>query len=294
MDITKAAKFFDRQDFDSYDFGSESWSLAAFRGQLKSSDTFVSIWNRPTRKRMLYCAPGQTPDSTVIRVPTTGEVFMVGTAQKDSIINAAYRNVIGLHAARNVAQVWRKTPVVNVGVRGWAVNALVRNSFADIELRSVNETQDQELVNYGHFFMFMPSDENLQRHDTVILDGVTYYVLEVYPDSGYTAARCTSHPDERVDFVYKSKGVDTYNPATQAVSSTDVNYNVTGKITPMLSEDVSNQDILKEYVRVMLLDGFISFVPKVQDKLTYLGKTYTVEKVERNAILSEWYLTACL
>lgn len=294
MDITKAAKYFDRQDFDAYDFNTASWVPAAFRGQLKSSDTFVSIWNRPTRKRMLYCAPGQQPTSSVIRVPTTGEMFMVGTVQKDSIMNTSYRMVVGLHTIRAVAQVNRKIPVVNAGIKGWAVNTPIRTSFGDVELRSVNETQDQELANYGHFFLFMPSDEDLQRHDTVTIQGVQYYVLEVYPDSGYTAARVTSHPDERVDFVYVSKGVGAYNPATQSVSSSDTSYNVTGKLVPMLSEDVPNQDILKERVRVMLMDSFISFDPKVDDKITYLGKTYTVDKVERNSILSEWYLTACL
>lgn len=294
MDITQAAKYFDRQKFDAYNFGASAWVLAAFTGQLKSADTFVSIWNRPTRKRMLYTAPDQVPTSTVIRVPTTGEIFMVGTSQKDSIMDTSYRVVCGLHRVAGVAQVNRKTPVEVAGVKGWAVNALVRNSFGDVELRSVNESQDRELTNYGHFFLFMPSDEALQRHDTVTLNGATYYVLEVYPDSGYITARVTANPDERVDFTYTSKGVETYNPATQSVSSADTLYNVTGKITPVSSEDVPNSEILKERVNVMLLESFISFEPKVADKLTYLGKTYTVEKVERNAILSEWYLVACL
>ena len=241
MDITQGAKFFDRQSFDSYNFSTSSWQLSVIKGQLKSSDKFVSIWNRPTRKRMLYSAPGQLQEATVIRVPSTQEIFMVGTSQKDSISNRAYREITGLHEISGFAQVLRKTPVVVSNIKGWAVESLVRTSFADVELRSVNESQDKELINYGHFFLFMPSDEPLKRHDSVrvydtkTLTTQTYYVLEVYLDSGYKCARVTVKPDERINFTYISVGEQEYDDATQQVSSTDVTYNVTGKISPILS-----------------------------------------------------------
>ncbi len=292
MDFRQVARYFDRQYFDVYNFSTSAWQLNAFKGQLKLGDTFVSIWNRPTRKRMLYCAPGSVPTGSVIRVGNTGDIFMVGTGQGDTHDNSHYRQIYGLHHSSGTAAVNRKIPVVTLGIRGWAADTLIQNTFADVELRSVNEGQTTELTNYGHYFMFMPSDCPVQKHDTVGLNGVTYYVLETYLDSGYRTCRVTESPDERVNFVYTSKGAQSYDTSTQTVSSTDTNYNVTGKITLTGAEDIQNSQIEKNKIRVMLLDSFISFAPKVQDKLTYLGTLYTVAKVSRDPLLKEWYLEA--
>lgn len=292
MDFAQVAKYFDRQNFDVYNFTTAAWQLNVFKGQIKLADTFVSIWNRPTRKRMLYCSPGSTPTGSVIRLSNTGEIFLVGTGQGDTHANTHYRQVYGLHRTAGTAQHNRKTPTVTLGVKGWAVDALIQNTFADVELRSVNEGQKTELTNYGHYFMFLPSDSTVQRHDTIVLNGSTYFVLETYPDSGYKGCRVTISPDERIDFVYVSKGAQSYNTATQTVSSIDTSYHVTGRVTPVAAEDMQNTEIQKSRVRVMLLDSFISFAPKVQDKLTAVGKTYTVYKVERDVLLKEWYLDA--
>lgn len=293
MDMVQAARFFDLQNFDTYNFTSASWQLNAFQGQLKLADVFVSIWNRPTRKRMLYCNPDSLPNSTVVRVPNTQEIFLLGTGQADTHANAHYREVYGLHRSAGVAVLNRKTPVEVLGVRGWAVDATVQTTFGDVELRSVNENQDAELINYGHFFMFLPSNCPVVKHDTVTINGVVYYVLETYTDSGYSCCRVTSSPDERVNFTYTSKGVQAYNTATQTTSGSDTTYNVTGKVTPMLVEDIKDLDIQKDHIKLMLVDSFISFDPKVQDTLTFDGKTYTVERVQRDSLLQEWYLVAC-
>jgi hypothetical protein len=243
---------------------------------------------------MLYCAPGQMPTSSIVRVPSTGEIFLVGTPHQDSIQNTAYRAVLSVHSSAGSATVVRKIPAVTLGIKGWAVDTLIRNTFADVELRSVNESQQATLLNYGNYFLFMPHDEPLQRHDVVTLNAISYYVLEVYKDSGFTSARVTAHPDERVNFTYTSVGAQTYNTSTQTVTSSNTTYNVTGKIVPEISQEIVNSEVITEALKVMLLDSFISFVPKVGDLINYLNKTYTVFKVERNSILSEWNLEASL
>lgn len=294
MDIVQAAAYFDRQDFDTYNFTTSSWELNVFKGQLKRADDFVSIWNRPTRKRMLYTANGVTINSSVIRLPTTQEIYMVGHGFGDSFSNVHYRTVTGLHQALGEMQVHRKTPVEVLGVKGWAVNALVKTTFGDLELRSVNEGQEASLYNYGSFFLFSPPDTALLRHDTVTLGGVTYYVFEVYLDSGFCCARISSQPDERVDFVYTSVGTTVYNTATQTTSSTDVTYNTTGKVKPLLVQDLRNSDVVRDRIQVMIIDSFISYTPKINDKITYLGTVYKVEVVQRDAGLQEWILLASL
>lgn len=292
MDFSQSAAFFDLQNFDAYNFNTGSWASSAFKGQMKRADDFVSIWNRPTRKRMLFTHPDEEITSSVIRVPSTGEIFMVAHTSGDTFKNVHYRNLSGLHQVLGTAVHRRKTPVVTAGVKGWAVESVVRNTFADFELRSVNESQEMQQLNYGSYFMFMPSDTYLQRHDTVELNSKRYYVLEPYLDSGLVCARVSLQPDERVNFVYTSKGAPSYNTSTQSVTSVDTPYNVTGKITPFIQQDLKNSDVIKDRVKVMILESFISFTPKINDVIAYLGTSYRVEIVQRDASLEEWVLVA--
>ena len=292
MDLLQAAQYFDTLSFDAYNFTTESWEISAFEGQLKRADDFISIWNRPTRKRMLYTPPSVTIPSSVIRVGTTGETFLVGHVAGDSHANVHYRNLCGLHQVDGRAVQRRKTPAETLGVKGWAVEATVKNTFADIELRSVNEGQETQLLNYGNYFMFMPYDADVRRHDTIEVASVRYYVLDVYVDSGMRCARATAQPDERVNFVYTSVGSPVYSTATQTISSTNTNYNATGKVVPLLSQDLRNSEVTRNRVKVMILESFISFTPKIGDLVSYLGSQYKVEIVQRDASLEEYILLA--
>ena len=77
----QAARYFDLQDFENFDTATATWTGQVFKGQQKVSDKFSSIYHRPTRKAMLYCANDVTPAS-VIRNVSSGEVFMVGALQE--------------------------------------------------------------------------------------------------------------------------------------------------------------------------------------------------------------------
>ena len=292
MDLAEAATFFDTQSFDAYDFDEETWVNSAFTGQLRIADSFVSIWNRPTRKRMLFCAPGEEPTSSVIRLPSTGDIFMVGTLHADSMIETAYRKTYGLHQVAGTAVINRLIPDEDYGIKGWAVNTEIQSTFGDVELRSVDENLDSKISHYGNYFMFLPSDADLQRNDTVSLNLTTYYVVEAYIDSGLTCARVTSNPEERTNFTYTSKGSVTYNTATQTTTSSDTVYNVTGRVVPKVVSEKDNTSIVRNRIRIMVQTSFISFTPKPYDVVTFESKSYKVESVERNAVKDEWYIEA--
>ena len=203
MDITQVAKFFDLLDFDVYSFSLNSWLPKAFKGQLKRADNFISIYNRPTRKRMIYTANGLIGGKFVIRVnkdPDT--VYMVGASQKDLQQNVGYREVTGVHIARGSAVVRRLTPQTVSGKSAWATNEVILNSFADVEIRSVDDSQETRIDNYGHYFLTMPLNTALERQDTVELDGTIYTILESYRDGGLLFARTVNTPEERKNFLY--------------------------------------------------------------------------------------------
>lgn len=293
MDLRKAAGYFDRQPFDTYDFGTSSWVSRAFKGQLKLADNFVSIYHRPTRKRMLYCTPANAPVASVVRCSDTLEVFMVGTAQQDAANASAYRSVIGLHRAEP-ATVYRKTPQDNEGVLGWAIEEVLEQTFADKELRTLNENQDQKLIAEGNYFMWLPSDSAVDRYDTVLLAGERYLVLEVYTDAGYRACRVTHRPDERRDIMFYKVGAPVYNPATQTNTPTRTPYQLTAKVMPVVREDRESGDLHRDEIKVMALESFMSFTPDINDEVTVDGRTYRVQEAEADSLTREWCIRAAL
>jgi hypothetical protein len=293
MELSDAASFFDTVAFDAYDFTSGFWNSNQFVGQLQEADSFVTLWNRPTRKRMLHTAPQEVIPSSVVRVSATGEIYMVGTAQSDILHDENYRRINGLHQPQGAAVHRRLTPVEVLGVSQWASNETIRNTFADVELRSVDENQNAKIDNYGQFLLFCPGDEALQRQDTVEVGGSVYFVIEPYLDGGLACARVSLHPDERMNFVYKSFVSTAYDPNTQLNTPTFTSYNTTGKITSASAKVTMGSDV-GETLDIMLHDRFISFEPKLEDEITFNGSTFRVSEKRRNSILSEWYLTAQL
>ena len=194
MDLFMTARYYDLLTFQDYDFAAQDWGTT-FQGQLKRGDQFLTIYHRPTRKRMLYTDGVEKPSSPVIRVVTTGEIFMVGSLQEDSHDNVHYRNIYAMTKPNGEARVYRKAPVGPPGDPGWAVRALVETTWADVELRSLNENEEEALIHHGHVIMTFPQNCQIEPLDTVELDGPlgqTYYALERYIDSSYVNVRAVA------------------------------------------------------------------------------------------------------
>lgn len=289
MDIFQTARYFDDQGFDVWDFTNSVWLPNAVKGQLKKTDTFTEIWNRPTRKRLLTCAPGQEPSSPVIRVPTTGEMFMVGASHKDSW-GKYYRFIAGLHLISGQAVLQRRAPVGPSNDPGWAVLSTVMTTFGDDELRSAEENQDRAIEHYGSYFVFLPINTPIVRDDIVTINNRSYFILEWYIDSGLVTARATVEPDARIDFVYVSLGPEVYNTATQQNTRTQTPYNVTGRFKPTGAQEGKDENVLSSEAEIKILKSWIGVTPAINDLVQYAGKTYRVDSVEQNALQTEWYL----
>jgi hypothetical protein len=290
MDIFQTARYFDTQAFDVYDFATGLWLERALRGQLKKTDTFTEIWNRPTRKRLLTCAPGEEPKSPVIRVPDTGEIFMVGASHKDAW-DGYYRFIAGLHLVQGPAVVHRRAPIGPSNDPGWAVDTVIATTFGDSELRSASENQDDSIEHYGSFFLFLPINTALNRDDTVVIGSRSYFVLEYYVDSGLISARATTEPDDRINAIYVSLGAETYDTDTQQNTIAQTSYNVTGRVKPLQSKRSKDENVLETELSFMIRKSWIGVEPKVDDLITIAGKTSRISNVAQNALLDEWYLT---
>lgn len=293
MDLRKSAQFFDRQEFDYYDFTAGAWVERAFKGQLKIADQFISMWNRATRKRMLSTqGENESLVTPVVRVSDSTDVYMVGTFQRDYASNSYYRLTANIQHVKDTAVVRRRAPTGPSDDPGWAVNAVVTTTFGDFELRSADEDQDRHIKNYGSFFLFLPSNTDLQRQDTVDVGRTTFMVREVYPDSGYICARATIQPDDRIDVVFVSVGTAVYDTATQTVTSTDTTYNVTGKIVPEENSDNENSLVITNRLKFMILKSWIGVPPKTNDKIIFNARTFVVQRISMNSLRTEYIIWA--
>lgn len=295
MDFVQLARYFDLQNFDTFNSATGVWTDNRFKGQVKVSDKFISMWNRATRKRMLYVsADTEALVSPVIRVNTIEDIYMVGTFQRDVHADTHYRSVANIQHVMGTAQVYRRSPVGPSNDPGWAVTSLVYNSYADYELRSATENADDNILNYGSFFLFMPSDIVLEREDTVVVGDKTFYVFETYKDAGLSCARTTVEPDDRLDFVYQRVTGQTYDPNTQTNVATTQSFNVTGRVNPVFYSDQPNSNVVKREAKFLIRKTWFPGDPNPRDMFIFNGMTYIVDKIEQDYQRDEWVITACV
>lgn len=289
MDFVQVSRFFDRQDFDTYSTSTNLWTTKVFKGQVKIADKFVSIWNRATRRRMLYIPPeAETKLAPVIRVSSTQDTYMVGVSQKDVHDNLHYRSVVNVQHVLGEATVVRRAPVGPPNNPGWAVASTVYTSYADYELRSTSEDDNDNILNYGKFFLFMPRDVLLEREDLVTVGSKTFYVYETYMDSGLSCARASVEPDDRANFVYKRITGQAYNPNTQQNSATTQSFNVTGRVSLDEDAEQGSRSTGERRTKFLIRQSWFPGKPKPNDLFEYDGVTYTARLVEQDYQRDEW------
>jgi hypothetical protein len=287
MDLFQVSAYFDSTHFLVWDFDAQTW-VQGFEGQIKRADNFVSIWNRPTRKRMLYAQIDTNIESSVVKVEATGEIFMLGSSQDDAHLNKGYRKVLNAHEAYGSAVISRKQPTLVGGVRSYAEDIVVETTFGDYELRATDRLSDDRLLGYGEYFLFLPSNSTVRDLDTVLIGGIRFYVYEVYKDSGFVTCRATSKGDDRIDFQYVSLGSPTYNPSTQTVTPTETVYGSTGRVIPNKSNIDSSSTVAVKSLKIIFREDFISYVPKPNDFVIFRGLRYKVRNVALDSLLQEY------
>lgn len=292
MDLVQAASYFSDSGFDAYDFLANAWADNAFVGQMKYAPESFSINDLSSRKRMLFTAFANTPTSSVVRVHATGQVFMVEGRQVDLVHDTPYMNVYNVHEVLGPAQVWRNAPTGPSNDPGWAVNVQAEATFGDVILQRAATDEEQQVNQYGFYTVYLPHDSTAQDHDTVVLDGQTYYLFEVYWDQGLRAAKATNRPYSFRNIEYIKVVNGAYNPATLTAGKTETHYNITAQVDPLRLDEMPAGNIAHDAIKVLIFTSWIGVTPQVDDKIVVFGKTYLVKQISRNAILDQWELVA--
>lgn len=223
------------EPMEAWDPVTETWLPDAFRARIDLTDRFLSNFNKPTRRRMLF-ADNVTvfPESRTFRHPGTKDVYLLGTTRQDALHGNPYLGLTILQLVTDVpggsaglATFTRKVPIGPPSDPGWLVDTTYARAFMDTEfLTSTDEvaTTDLRVERYN---AYLPISIQPIEWDFVTLHNVKYRVLDTFADSGFFALRIDHEDDFRTDF---KLGIASRmrNKLTQEWEVQDAVFNVTG------------------------------------------------------------------
>lgn len=284
MNFRNIAAKFETTSFDGFDEATQTWVKDSLKGKVMPIDRFLSIFHRATTRRALGIAPNSPlPASHTIRVPSTGEIFIVGLIRSDQKDSNVYDSVGILSKAYSVGQVKRKATIGTGENLGVLVESVVGNHYMDIELRTSSEIDGATEEYESKFFLTAPVHSDIQPWDYISLNGTNYQVTVTYIDSGLKMCRVIQREDPRVDVTYHRRGATSaYSPSTGVVTSGLTDFPTSGFFEGFNSSEVDETTILSKDVKLIIAKSDIGFYPETGDELTYSGQTYKVHRVHED------------
>lgn len=296
MFLNKIAQHNLKEKFDGYNAVDDSFVVNEFQGRIDLTDRFLTIYNRPTRKRVLFTDPKTPlPASGVIKHPQTGEIYILGVPRQDARWDvdggSPYVQMSMLHLVTpNDATAGQAVHTRKVFVgpeQGWLVEQQLGTHYMDVEFRTSASEQDVYLGTVENYFAWLPHDTVVETFDTLTIQGVNYFVLDDYIEMGMCALRVAKQADPRVDFhIHRSARI--FNNDTFEYETTTVAEPVTGMI-PEFTEAAEWFSKSTESVVVINTDHIV-FKPEVNMAVTLFDRKLTIKSVFLQASQSQWRL----
>jgi len=274
------------EPFEAWDDALQAFVPGSFQGRLAQADRFLSNFNKPLRRRMLYTRPDTVfPDSFTFRHPGTGEVYLLGQGRQDALQGDPYCQLHVCHLVTDVeggssglATLFRKSPLGTPDNPGWLVEQEVTKAFMDIEFRTSAKDADTYEIVVENYYAFLPRHIRCQEWDFLELHGKRYRVVDVFADSGMSGLRVDEEPDPRIDFVLHRTGTRTYNRLTHEYDSSSQTANVTG-VMVKYHEFPSWNSESDPYIDVFIDRDHIGFRPGTGMFLEFEGRKREIKQV---------------
>lgn len=281
------------ESFDAWDEATQAFVPGAFVGRIEIADRFLSNFNKPLRRRMLFTAPDVVfPASRTFRHSGTGDVYLVGQSRQDATAAGGNPHIMLTvchlvteepNGSSGLATIYRKAPAGPSSEPGWLVDAELAKAFMDIEFRTSASEPETFEVRVQNFFGFLPRHIECQPWDFIELQGKRFRVVDAFSDSGLAGLRVDQEEDPRINFVLRRKGSRTYNRLTHEYGAVDTVHNVTGYLVrekefPAWSSDAT------PYLDVVIERSHIGFQPAPDDmSLVYEGRSRVIRHVSLQA-----------
>lgn len=294
MFLAKIAQKNMKEVFSAYDKATKTFVEKSFEGRIDLTDRFLSIYNRPTRKRQLYVSPSENlPDSLVFKHPSSGDVYILGQDRQDARHDVAggetYVKMLMCHlvtpkfdGSSGLAKQMRKVVKGPADNPGWLVDEEIDEDFLDIEFRTSSAEAGSYDVKVENFYAWTPITVDAQQQDFFQLNGISYRVIDTFTDIGMRGLRLDREADNRVDFVITVLE-KVYDRDTHKTTTVEKNYNVTGIIPD--NTDVSKWGDARaaSSIDVVIEKAHIGIVPKPNMTVMYQGLSRIVKTVTTQA-----------
>ncbi len=282
MNLKRIAQKFMSSDFQYLD-ANRNWVDLPTSARFASTDRFLSNFNRPTRKRMLY-SPYELDLSSVevIRHKISLEIYLVGVSRRDSFQSKETVQLTICHLATpaessGLCEIFTPSVKGSGDDLGWIVIEKAGETYLDLELRSTSKEPGSKEVEIGNYYGFAERTANIRKGDVVALSGTAFVVSEVSMDSGLKALRLEHKDFNFVDFTISFSTGRDFDANFKPVDS-QVTRRVSGVLGTLHDSDEATPD-QSDYFEVYVRKEHIGFIPKPDMKLNYQGKTYTVTSV---------------
>lgn len=283
-----------RESFDSYDAATKTFTPRAFEGRIDLTDRFLSIYNRPTRKRQLFTKPETVlPDSYVFRHRGTGDIYILGQVRQDARYDVdngdPYVSISMLHlvtpealGSSGLAVHTRRVIKGPPENPGWLVEEVLNENYLDIEFRTSSAEEGVYDSKVENFYAWTPITVLAAQWDFFTLSGIKYRVVDTFTDIGMRGLRLDREPDPRVDVVIFKK-TRVYDRVTHTYVTTNEPFNVTAIVpenTDLAAWDDSNSTSI-----ISLVIDFpnIGFVPQPNQEIEYQDRIRVVKSVVTQA-----------
>jgi hypothetical protein len=275
------------EKMDGYSVATNSFTPEAFVGRVDIADRFLSNFNKPLRRRMLFSAPGTVfPASMTFRHPGTQQVYLIGQSRSDALAGDPTIQLSVCHlvtddgtSSSGLAEVTRRQPAGPANDPGWLVTQTLPPTFVDFEFRTSSTEADSYELKTGNYFGFVPSNTGLKEWDYITLHGKSFRVIDVFPDSGLLGLRVDLEPDSRIDFTLHIKGARTFNRSTGEYDSVGSQRQATG-VAVRDNEFAGWRGSADSYIDLAFDVANIGFRPEPDvTQVEYAGHRRTVKSV---------------
>lgn len=279
--------------FHGYDSITEEFQDNSFSGRIDLTDRFLSIYNRPTRKRQLFVKPDEPlPESGVFKHPSTGEVYILGSGRKDARYDVEdgnpYVMLCMIHLVTETqnggsgkSEQYRKLPQGPAEDPGWLVNTKISDTFMDVEFRTNSSEAGLYDSKIANFYAWVPLITEVKQWDFLVLNGINYRVVDHFTDMGMRGLRLDQEADPRVDLVV-TVNKRVYDQEEHAFINQKTPYNVTG-IIPDNQELASWGTNNSSSIQVVIEKDHIGFKPLPDMFVTFEGRERRIKSVDTQA-----------
>lgn len=211
-----------------------SWT----KGDVANVDQFLSNFHKPLQRRMVHISPKvDLPESGVIKVKSTGQVYLISEPRDDAKNDEAFDRLCVLHlvsgAAGGLVEFFNyEEDTTNPPAQQAKLSKVsLGNVWLSVEYMSARQAEMSDESYTGKFVVMAPLGTKINPDGVFTFKGNNYKIVQTFTDSSFSAGLALQQDDDMQDFTYHSIGSGSgYDVETGAMTINENNFVFSGAI----------------------------------------------------------------